>query len=220
MKAYFLRVGVYLLVGMIGVAILLPTNLFAQRGKEVDYKLLRRDIEVMVGVINTMLKESWLDEERERIYYTSWRSVECQGFHLADYGIVFTLTLPVRFGIEIIQREVVDIRLRIEGLRSMREEREKVAEEKVEKKRSEVLEERLASFRDQLIDIMGNYGDFIKQVPPEGYITTVVFYGDSDLVRGITKRMILTIRRGDISQYRDGKLSMGEFKKRVKYVEY
>jgi len=172
-------------------------------------------------VINTMLKESWLDEERERTYYVSWRNGECKGFHLNDYGIVFTITLPASYEMNILKLGE-EFAIRLEGLRSIEREKE-AAEEKVEKKRKtakEIAEERLASLKDQLIDIMGNYGDFIKQVPPEGYITTVVFYGDSDLVRGVSKRMILTIRRGDISQYRDGKLSMEEFKKRVNYVEY
>jgi len=223
MKAYFLRIGVYLLLGIVGFTFLLPANLFAQRGKEVDYKLLRRDIEVMVGVINTMLRETWLDEEKEQIYI-SMRRVECQGFHLNDYGIVFTLALPVRYrvGIFEMREQFEQFALPLEGLRSRVDREKKAAEEKVEKKKTaeEILAERLAKFKDQLIDIMGNYGDFIKQVPATGYITIVAFYGDSDSLRGISKRMILTIKRGDISEYRDGKLSMEEFKRRVKSTEY
>ncbi|MDH5406155.1 MAG: hypothetical protein OEZ30_10275 [Candidatus Aminicenantes bacterium] len=221
MKAYFWRIGVYLLVGIVGFTFLLPANLFAQQGKQVDYKLLRRDIEVMVGVINTMLKETWLDEEKEHIYiYISMRRVECQGFHLNDYGIVFTLNLPTRYGIGIV--EIPEFAVRLEGLEWSRVEREKKAQEEETKKKTaeEILAESLAKLKDQLIDIMGNYGDFIKQVPATGYITIVVFYGDSDSFRGISKRMILTIKRGDISEYRDGKLSMAEFKRRVKSTEY
>lgn len=225
MKAYFWRIGVYLLVGIVGFTFLLPANLFAQRGKEVDYKLLRRDIEVMVGVINTMLKETRGEEEREQLYYVSSRASECKGFHLNDYGIVFTLNLPVRYGIGIVEiPEIPELTVRLGGL--TRREREKQAqaqaaeEEAKEKTAEEMVAERLAKFKDQLIDIMGNYGDFIKQVPSTGYITTVIFYGDSDSFRGISKRMILTIKRGDISLYRDGKISMEEFKKRVKSTEY
>ncbi|TKJ30961.1 hypothetical protein CEE39_07735 [bacterium (candidate division B38) B3_B38] len=219
MKAYFWRMGVYLLVGIVGFTFLLPANLFAQRGKEVDYKLLRRDIEVMVGVINTMLKESWVDEEKEHIYI-SIRRVKCQGFHLNDYGIVFTLSLPTSYGIGIVG--IPELAVRLEDLEWRRVEREKKAQEEETKKKTaeEILAESFAKLKDQLIDIMGNYGDFIKQVPATGYITIVVFYGDSDSFRGISKRMILTIKRGDISEYRDGKLSMAEFKRRVKSTEY
>lgn len=224
MKAYFLKIGTYLLVGMIGVALLLPANLFAQKGKEVDYKLLRRDIEVMVGVINTMLKETWGEEERERIYYVSWRNGECKGFHLNGYGIVFTLNLPVSFHIR------TNIRVQLRALEALKEgikvdlpeKAAKAAKEKAvqEKTTEEILKERLASLKEQLIDIMGNYGDFIKQVPPEGYITTVVFFGGSTDPLRVQKRMILTIKRGDISSYRNGEISMEGFKKRVIYVEY
>ena len=224
MKAYFWRMGIYLLLGIVGFTFFLPANLFAQRGKEVDYKLLRRDIEVMVGVINTMLKETRVvEEEREQLYYVSSRVSECKGFHLNDYGIVFTLNLPLRYGSMIFELGET-IALRMEGL--TRREREKKAQEhetqeqETKKTAEEMVEERLAKFKDQLIDIMGNYGDFIKQVPATGYITIVVFYGDSDSFRGISKRMILTIKRGDISEYRDGKLSMEEFKRRVKSTEY
>lgn len=227
MKAYFWRIGVYLLVGIVGFTFLLPANLFAQTGKEVDYKLLRRDIEVMVGVINTMLRETRVDEEREQlehVYYVSSRDSECKGFHLNDYGIVFTLSLPVRYGIRIgvplepLEPEIV---ARMEAFPRREREKKAAEEEKKEKTAEEIVAERLAKFKDQLIDIMGNYGDFIKQVPATGYITTVIFYGgDSESFRGISKRMILTIKRGDISLYRDGKLSMEEFKRRVKSTEY
>ncbi|MFB0518866.1 MAG: hypothetical protein ACETWC_06240 [Acidobacteriota bacterium] len=218
MKAYFWSIGVYLLVGIVGFTFLLPANLFAQRGKEVDYKLLRRDIEVMVGVINTLLKETRVvEEERELLYYVSSRASECKGFHLNDYGIVFTLNLPVRYGSKIFE---LGIALPLEGLRSRVEREKKAQEEETKKTAEEMVEERLAKFKDQLIDIMGNYGDFIKQVPATGYITIVVFYGDSDSSRGISKRMILSIKRGDISEYRDGKISMAEFKRRVKSTEY
>ncbi|NVM27131.1 MAG: hypothetical protein HWN70_14620, partial [Desulfobacterales bacterium] len=148
MKAYFWRMGIYLLLGIVGFTFLLPANLFAQRGKEVDYKLLRRDIEVMVGVINTMLKETWLDEEKEHIYI-SMRRVECQGFHLNDYGIVFTLNLPVRYGIGIVEiPEIPELAVRLGGL--TRGEREKqaqaqAAEEETKKKTAEeMVAERLA----------------------------------------------------------------------------
>ncbi len=221
MKAYFWRIGVYLLVGIVGFTFLLPANLFAQRGKEVDYKLLRRDIEVMVGVINTMLRETRVDEEREQLeqlYYFSLRDSECKGFHLNDYGIVFTLDLP-RFIYGMETFDLGDFELRWEGL-PRREREKKAAEEEIKKTAEEMVEERLAKFKDQLIDIMGNYGDFIKQVPASEYITTVVFFGDSDSFRGISKRMILSIKRGDISEYRDGKISMAEFKRRVKSTEY
>lgn len=217
MKAYFWRVGVYLLVGIIGITFLLPANLFAQRGKEVDYKLLRRDIEVMVGVINTMLKESW--EERERIYYVSWRNGECKGFHLNGYGIVFTLNLPVSFHI----RTSIAVQLKaLETLRDIKVAEKAAEKQKEEQKKTteEITRERLTSLKEQLIDIFGNYGDFIKQVPPEGYITTVVFFGGSTDPLRVYKRMILTFRRGNISDYRNGKISMEEFKKRVQYVEY
>ncbi len=207
----------------------------AQADGEVPRRLERK-INVMEKVINEVLRESpfWL---------VGGGGDYTRSIYLEPYGVIFAFdaTLVDRGfgglgwstfdGIEWLEN-LDDIRIEQDGdkvivyrdpdrRRDEDDDEEELSIEELRQRREERASERYEEGKEELIDVLMDYGDTLTELQDDHYVTIAVYLDDEDFFEDEDiSRLLLSAKIKDLRNLTDGRVSRDELREKITVVEY
>lgn len=166
----------------------------AENGRKPDLQQLKRECELFETIVLTALGQA--------VPNPLFIAEKPRGTYLDGYGITFSFTLNLNRSLILFPRP---------------------SQQKAQPANDDSsLARNMADVRKCLIEILGQYGATLKQLPVDSKISIIahVLKRSVDPNLQTNRIMILTITRADVEQYQREKISFEDFKKRVSYLEY
>lgn len=166
----------------------------ADNGKKPDLQQLKKECELFETIVLTALGQA--------VPNPLFIAEKPRGTYLNGYGITFSFTLNLNRSLILFPKSTP--------------QKPQPAGDDSNLARS------MADVRKCLVEILGQYGATLKQLPGDSKISIIahVLKRSVDPNLQTNRIMILTITRTDVEQYQREKISFEDFKKRVSYLEY
>jgi hypothetical protein len=183
--------GILLFVGVLGVC----TGLQAQSAM-VDYITMKKDLAVFEGIVDTTIRQNLPGN------FTLLSSTK--GTYLPEFGALFTL-------------EVNLVQLRALTPFDQRPYTQKELDEA-----SSLMVKRLATLKEVLVKVTGEYGASLQQLRADQNLAIVmhIFNPASTGNKDFPSQVIFKIKRSQINQYRENRLSLGDFTRQMEIVQF
>ena len=194
-----------LLLALIG-ALSLHFNAFAQQPGEIDMVRMQRDLDIMEMVIDRLL--------HNRAPYMQFPGAAANGTFLPDFGVL--LQVPTSSGFEA-----------FEFSDSPQPDKAQILSRKVMRPGNSDADD-TSRFRDEVLEFFSNWADAMGQLHPDDRIAVYgrggpeisifLSFGDATNRWNFARdEFFAYARKADIDAVRTGKLSKGEFEKRVEF---
>ncbi len=180
--------------------------------KRLDSKQKNRNIDIMANILNTALT---------RKAHKEFSSDQGQrGIYLEGLGALFFMKTRL-----FQERDMVTYRRYLEQyLQEQEVLRAQGAEIKSKEKNPEQkLRDSINSFKDELIELVGDYGHTLRTIKPaEHVVINVDFKSTWEFHFGakIPEYMVLKVRKQDLDRYDHGEFTLAAFRKKVEIQEY
>ena len=179
--------------------------------RRLDDKQKNRNIDIMANILNTALNRKHGDVFRT---YSKNR-----GIYLDGLGALFFMR-----GHLLGKRGVVTYEFYLSKyLREREEIRAKVAKAATKTKSPEErMKESIKGFKDELIELVGDYGHTLRTLKPTEYVVINITFKDNWQAHFLEspQQMILKVRKQDLDRYDRGDLTLAAFRKKVEIQEY
>jgi hypothetical protein len=165
-----------------------------------DFALVKRDLAVFQGVLDTTLKQSFPNP-----FQVLGAS---RGSYLPEYGAVFNLEVNV-------------YHIRHLSPFDMRPHSEKELTEAYNQMLT-----RIELVKELIIRAMGEHGSTLRQLGPNENLTVIThfftggFTGGGDPKREFPSQLVFSVKRSVINEYRESKISLDQFAKSVKLLQF
>ncbi|HVN79321.1 MAG TPA: hypothetical protein VMW38_10020 [Terriglobia bacterium] len=161
-----------------------------------DYSMVKRDLAVFQGVIDTTVKQS--------VQSIMPLTGSTRGVCLPEYGAVFSL-------------EVNLYQIRPLSPFNMRPHSQQELDSAYQQ-----LVARLESIKQNFIKVMGEHGSALSELKPQDYLTVVInlLPIDPGPGRSIPTQVVMRVKRSNIDDYRENKITFSEFSKKVEVAQF
>ncbi len=208
-----------------------------------DPRRVEREIEIMAGILETTLRFAIeensalmdLQSEREKlkvtqlVYIDRNRSKSVRGYYLKDQGVAFVVRAGLAANREIKTRfsTVTD---KYEQQDVQRELQTRLEQRQADvKARIDRIQARTDTLKKHLVEALANHGDSMTILGEDEYLNLIIEPDSSSgwgwqegvLLGGRDSAAVsktLTVRKSWITDYKAGRLTMGQFKQKV--LEY
>ena len=179
--------------------------------KRLDNKRRNRNIDIMANILNTALNRKHGDEFRT--------TSKNRGVYLDGLGALFFMRGEL-FG----KRDVATYEFYLSKyLREKEEIRVKGAKTETKTKSPEErIKESIKGFKDELIELVGDYGHTLRTLKPTEYVVVNINFRDNWSAHFLEspQQMILKVKKQDLDRYDRGDLTLAAFRKKVEIQEY
>lgn len=179
--------------------------------KRLNSKQKNRNIDIMANILNTALNRKHGDEFR--------RDSKNRGIYLDGLGALFFMR-----GRLLGERDVARYEYYLSKYYGEREEiRAKGAKAETKTKSPEErMKESIKGFKDELIELVGDYGHTLRTLKPTEYVVVNINFKNNWGARFLEspQQVILKVRKQDLDRYDRGDLTLTAFRKKVEIQEY
>lgn len=161
--------------------------------RKIDMTQMKKDSELFEDIVNTSI--------RQVVSNPMLLAEKTRGSYLENYGVVFSLTLNL-------SRSLIIFPIA----------RKPKAPGTAEKNTAQTIE----MLRKSLSEILGQYGNSLKQLSSDSRISIIAHvlnqseYGGA----GADQVLVLTVFKRDVEQLQRARITLDDFKKRIRYLEY
>ena len=161
---------------------------------KMDLVQLKRESELFEDIINTSI--------RQAISNPMLLAEKSRGTYLENYGAVFSLTVNLSRSLIIFP----SIIKRPKGAPATEMSPDKM----------------MALLRGSLAEILGQYGDTLKQLSSDSRISIIAHVLSQSDINGtmVSQVLVITALKVDVEQLQREKITFEDFRKRIRYVEY
>lgn len=165
-------------------------------GSTLDFAGIKKDLAVFQGVLDATLRQSLPGP------FPILGSIK--GTYLPEYGAVFSLEINVY---QIRQLSPFDLRPHTE---------------KELKDAHQQMLNRIELVKSQILKVLGEYGSSLEQLNPDDNLTVVVhlFSGGREARQDLPSQLIFNAKKSFIREYRETKLSLDQFAKNVRLLQF
>lgn len=176
--------------------------------REVSATEADTDLDIFVEIMETVLDRRGSSRLRAR---------EIRGFYLDDDGAV--IILEARPGLSVFAPDVI--------LRQEKEENAAVvsrpprADVRAEREEEGETEAALEDFKQQIVEVLADFGHTLRRIPPAGWIAVVADVEPSGFFSGSDRRrLVCRVTKKDIDEYNRRRIDLAGFSKRATWREY
>jgi len=179
--------------------------------KRLDSKQKNRNIDIMANILNTALNRKHRGEFR--------MDSKNRGIYLDGLGALFFIR-----GYLLGERDVITYEYYLgkylkeqEGMQASR-----VKTTTKSKKPEERIKESIKGFKDELVELVGDYGHTLRTLKPTEYVVVNINFKDNWRAHFLEspQQVILKVRKQDLDRYDRGDLTLAALRKKVEIQEY
>ena len=179
--------------------------------KRLDSKQKNRNIDIMANILNTALNRKHRGEFR--------MDSKNRGIYLDGLGALFFIR-----GYLLGERDVITYEY---YLGKYLKEEEELQASRVKttiqsKSPEERIKESIKGFKDELVELVGDYGHTLRTLKPTEYVVVNISFKDNWRAHFLEtpQQVILKVRKQDLDRYDRGELTLAALRKKVEIQEY
>ena len=179
--------------------------------KRLDSKQKNRNIDIMANILNTALNRKHRGEFR--------MDSKNRGIYLDGLGALFFIR-----GYLLGERDVITYKY---YLGKYLKEQEELQASRVKttiqsKSPEERIKESIKGFKDELVELVGDYGHTLRTLKPTEYVVVNINFRDNWRAHFLEspQQVILKVRKQDLDRYDRGELTLAALRKKVEIQEY
>lgn len=188
----------------------------ATAGPDREQKSLRRQLTMLEKVIDATL----IDSPNVRV----WGNANTGGIYLPGYGIIFTAggSLLMDSSIADVAKKLGKIRIYsgAEDEDTAEDPKDTRAEERRAKRDAERRSRRLEGLKQEMIDVLADYGPTLTQLQPAEKVGIALFLMNESISDAWDRVVLIEVTRADLQRYDASQIDDAEFARRVKISEY
>ncbi len=216
------------LLALVSAVVLITTSTFAQTSKSINWERMRRDLDIMEGVLSKMLFRSSVE----------WGPAgdRVNGVFFEGYGVVFQVEYQGLRIYTLIDKELQKSLHELPALppEEIGEDTFVLTPEAPEAPQPARVagvieinsEKRLERLKTQVTEFLADYSDAIGQIDASDRVTIVLDLSDTDHLQIVPEAarkektkdvafLEVSALKGDIVEHRRGKLTLDDFRKRI-----
>ena len=179
--------------------------------KRLDSKQKNRNIDIMANILNTALNRKHRGEFR--------MDSKNRGIYLDGLGALFFIR-----GYLLGERDVITYEYYLGKYLKEQEEMQasRVKTTTKSKKPEERIKESIKEFKDELVELVGDYGHTLRTLKPTEYVVVNINFRDNWRAHFLEspQQVILKVRKQDLDRYDRGELTLAALRKKVEIQEY
>ena len=179
--------------------------------KRLDSKQKNRNIDIMANILNTALNRKHRGEFR--------MDSKNRGIYLDGLGALFFIR-----GYLLGERDVITYEYYLGKYLKEQEEMQasRVKTTTKSKKPEERIKESIKGFKDELVELVGDYGHTLRTLKPTEYVVVNINFRDNWRAHFLEspQQVILKVRKQDLDRYDRGDLTLAALRKKVEIQEY
>ena len=179
--------------------------------KRLDSKQKNRNIDIMANILNTALNRKHRGEFR--------MDGKNRGIYLDGLGALFFIR-----GYLLGERDVITYEYYLGKYLKEQEEMQasRVKTTTKSKKPEERIKESIKGFKDELVELVGDYGHTLRTLKPTEYVVVNINFKDNWRAHFLEspQQVILKVRKQDLDRYDRGELTLAALRKKVEIQEY
>ena len=210
--------GMRLCAGFITMSMVLAAGVrVASAGPDREQKSLRRQLTMLEKVIDATLVES----PNVRV----WGNANTGGIYLPGYGIIFTAggSLLMDNSMAEVAKQLGKIRI-LSGDEDKDESDSDSTDDRTAARRAkrdaERRTRRLEGLKQEMIDVLADYGPTLNQLQPNEKVGIALFLMNESMSESWDRVLLLEVTRADLQRYDASQIDEQELAKRVKISEY
>ncbi|MCH8019232.1 hypothetical protein IH785_05165 [candidate division KSB1 bacterium] len=179
--------------------------------KRLDSKQKNRNIDIMANILNTALNRKHRGEFR--------MDSKNRGIYLDGLGALFFIR-----GYLLGERDVITYEYYLGKYLKEQEEMQasRVKTTIQSKSPEERIKESIKGFKDELVELVGDYGHTLRTLKPTEYVVVNINFKDNWRAHFLEtpQQVILKVRKQDLDRYDRGELTLAALRKKVEIQEY
>jgi len=181
---------------LLQVCVLSACAVLQAQADMVDYPTMKKDLAVFEGVVDTTIRQNLPGN------FTLLSSTK--GTYLPEFGALFSLEVNLT------------------QLRAITPFDQRPYTQKELDEASSLMVKRLATLKEVLVKVTGEYGASLQQLRADQNLVIVmhIFNPASTGNKSFPSQVILKVKRSLINQYRENRLSLGDFTRQMEIVQF